>query len=118
MSNYAIHAICHRKDSVPVNFRNISPREGVYGSGWWMIDDSLVKSLPGGWLYLHETSGKKSHFVGKIESVGERNEDGRYELIVRKQLVGDQLWRGGTPGQHPKHYFKVVPVSYPHEITV
>lgn len=110
-----MHAICRREDGRPKNFRNIDPKEGLYGSGWWTVDPEVVASLIGGWLYLHETSGKRSHFVGKIEGVSDPDQAGRYELVVRKQRVSDQPWRGGKPGQNPKHTFKIVPASYPHE---
>ena len=115
MAAQAMHAICHRENGRPLNFRNINAREGVYGSGWWTLEPQTANEMIGSWLYLHEASGQRSHFVGKIEGVSEPDAEGRYEFVVRKQIVGDHPWRGGKPGQHPRHYYKIVHTSYEHE---
>jgi hypothetical protein len=111
----AMHAICHRKGSAPDNFRNINPAIGRYASGWWMLKDDQIESIVGGWIYFHEASGKLSHFIGRVEEVGQRQEDGSVELIVTKQRMSDQPWRGRRAGQAKTECFRLVPADFPHE---
>jgi hypothetical protein len=66
----AIHAICHRVDGVPQNLRQIDPRNGICGSGWWKVPPEEAESLQGGWIYLHESSATRSHFLARIQSLG------------------------------------------------
>ena len=111
----AMHAICRREGNRPRNLRDIDPRSGRYGSGWWMLKPDEANDLVGGWLYLHETSARPSHFVARVDAIGERMDDGSVELIVTKQKVPDQRWRGPRAGQAKTLYFRLVPADYPHE---
>ena len=111
----AMHAVCHRQGNRPQNLRDIDQRSGRYGSGWWMLTPDQADSLIGGWLYLHEASGQKSHFIARIDAIGERKEDGAVELIVTKQRVPDQHWRGPKAGQAKTANFRLVTADYPHE---
>jgi hypothetical protein len=72
----AIHAICHRVNGEPQNLRKINIRNGIYGSGWWKVRTEEAETLVGGWMYLHESSKVRSHFLGKIESLGGKRHDG------------------------------------------
>jgi hypothetical protein len=80
-----------------------------------MLTPDQADSLIGGWLYLHEASGQKSHFIARIYAIGERKEDGAVELIVTKQRVPDQHWRGPKAGQAKTANFRLVTADYPHE---
>ena len=112
----AMHAICHRLNGRPDNLAIIDPGSGLYGSGWWLLDATQVDEIVGGWLYFHESSKELSHFVAKIQGVESYDEFGRVELRVQRiRGLRDQAWRGGVPNQNPKHYFKIVPVSYDQE---
>jgi hypothetical protein len=111
----AMHAICRREGNRPRNLRDIDTQRGHYGSGWWMLKPEEADSLVGGWLYLHETSSRESHFVARIDAIGERKDDGAIELIVTKQRVPNQRWRGRKAGQAKTEYFRLVPADYAHE---
>jgi len=89
----AIHAICHRVNGEPQNLRKINPRAGIYGSGWWQVSPGDAHALVGGWMYLHESSKERSHFLGKIQSLGGRRSDGAIEFILAKDpKTRDQHW--------------------------
>jgi hypothetical protein len=112
----AIHAICHRINGEPQNLRKIDTRNGIYGSGWWKVRSEDADALVGGGIYLHESSKARSHFLGKIQSLGDPRHDGRIEFIdVKQPTIRDQPWRGPTPGQSPDQYFRIVEADYPHE---
>jgi hypothetical protein len=113
----AIHAICHRINGEPQNLEKIDPRNGIYASGWWKVRPEEAATLQGGWLYLHESSGKRSHFLVKIQSIGERRPAGKIQFAVTKRAtIPDQRWRGRKPGQNPEDYYRIVEATYPHEL--
>ncbi len=111
----AMHAICRHEGNRPRNLRDVDPQMGRYGSGWWMLKPDQANNLVGGWLYLHETSGELSHFVARVDAIGERKDDGAVELIITRQRVPNQRWRGPKAGRAKTEHYRLVPADYSHE---
>jgi hypothetical protein len=114
----AIHAICHRVNGKVLNLRQIGKGTGVFGSGWWKVTPEDAEALIGGWLYLHESSGEKSHFLGRIQSLGEPKDGAVEFVVVRRPGIDNQKWRGPKAGQNPVDNFRIVDTpNYPHELS-
>lgn len=80
-----------------------------------------VRSLSGGWVYLHEASTQRGYATYRV--VGEPRPGqgpwaGKYGLVLQKQRSNRApAWRphGDLAGQNPRHYFRIVDADLPHE---
>jgi hypothetical protein len=110
----AIHALCKPTPIGGENLRVIDLKQGLYGSGWWVLSEAECEQVISGWIYLHEGSGTKSWFNARIEDILGRNSAGRVELLIRRiPNIQKQNWRGDLASQNS--YLRIVEANLPHE---
>ena len=102
----AIHLICRRKSIGFEGLDRAPEGKNVWMSYSWAFPrDYDLKSLAGGWLYLHP-DGKSalSGFGGIIEEIidsarlGKPVEDGYMVVFEARKEARDKKWRGANHG--------------------